>query len=216
MVPQAKNPIILLLLLCILSVGCSQRNSSLETVVVDNKVVPRMRTEGAINLVSDSGITRYRAKTSLYEIYVEGVPESYWYFPKGILVERFDSLFNIEASITADTAYNYYENQKLWKGIGNVKAVNLAGEKFETSELFWSEKDGSIYTDKFIRIEREGQIHTGYGFRSNSDMSEWQILKHAGIIDIKEDSIGTAQTTSVDTVVNIQPTPEKDIQAIKR
>jgi len=175
-----------------------------------------MRTEGAINLVSDSGITRYRAKTSLYEIYVEGVPESYWYFPKGILVERFDSLFNIEASITADTAYNYYENQKLWKGIGNVKAVNLAGEKFETSELFWSEKDGSIYTDKFIRIEREGQIHTGYGFRSNSDMSEWQILKHAGIIDIKEDSIGTAQTTSVDTVVNMQLAPEKDIQAIKR
>ena len=159
-----------------------------------------MRTEDVLSLISDSGITRYRVISKLQEIYIDSVPEPYWYFPEKILVERFDSVFNIESSITADTAYYFYEKQKLWKGIGNIKAINLSGDKFETSELFWSERDGSVYTDKFIRIERQGQLHMGHGFRSNQSLTDWQILNHSGEIDIKEDSIGTAPTSSIDTL----------------
>ena len=180
--------------MCILSVGCSGGKSSLETVIVDNKIVPRVRTEGALTLISDSGITRYRMTAKLSELYVDSVPEPYMYYPEGILFEKFDSIFNVEGSIVADTAYYYYEKQKLWRAIGNVKAINFSGDKFETSELFWSEKERSIYTDKFIRIERAGQLHTGYGFRSNQDLSEWQILNHAGEIDVKEDSIQSPTT----------------------
>ncbi|MDR3061717.1 MAG: LPS export ABC transporter periplasmic protein LptC, partial [Dysgonamonadaceae bacterium] len=124
------------------------------------------------------------------------VPEPYWYFPEGLYVEKFDSVFNVEGNITADTAYHYYERQKLWHAIGNVKVVNLAGEKFETSELFLNRKEGRIYTDKFVRAERKGQIHTGYGLESNLKMTDWHILNHSGVYDIP-DSTRTDQETDI-------------------
>ncbi len=136
-----------------------------------------MHTENVSEVVSDSGITRYRLKAPVWDVYVDDVPEPYAFFPKGILIEQFDSVFNVDGSIRADTAYNY-TNRKLWRAVGNVKAVNLKGEKFETSELFWDERSGSIYTDKFMRAERDGKIHAGTGFRSNQTMTHWRILKY--------------------------------------
>ena len=35
----------------------------------------------------------------------------YWAFEKGVYLEKFDSLFHIDASIKADTAY-YYEKKE--------------------------------------------------------------------------------------------------------
>ncbi len=199
--------------MCIVSVGCSNRKSSLETVVINDKAIPMMHTEDVSTLISDSGITRYRLNAKVWDVYTDSVAESYWYFPEGIYVEQFDSIFNVEASLTADTAY-HYERQKLWKVIGNIKIVNLAGEKFETSELFWNEKEGTIYTDKFIRIQRRGQLHTGYGLRSNQNMSDWSIVNHAGEIDMPEES-GT-DTIKTDSINKIQPVPAKNSELQKR
>lgn len=174
-------------------------------MAVDTKVVPMVHTEDITTLISDSGITRYRIIAKVFDIFVDSVPEPYWYFPKGIYVEKFDSVFNVEGSITADTAYRYYERQKLWRAIGNVKVVNFAGEKFETSELFWSEKEKRIYTDKFITVERKGQIHMGYGLESNQEVTNWHILNHSGTYDIPEDSIGAGQTNERTDIHQAEP-----------
>lgn len=111
--------------------------------------------------------------------------EPYWYFPKKIYVEKFDTLFNTEASIEADTAY-YYSKKSLWKLVGNVHVENLQGEKFETSLLYWDQKKELIYSDQFIRIEQEGQVVLGVGFESNQDMSQYEILDSKGSFDIDE------------------------------
>ena len=50
-------------------------------------------------------------------------------FPRGIYVEKFDTLFQTEASIKADTAY-YYDKKGLWELIGNVEVESLQGEAF--------------------------------------------------------------------------------------
>ena len=47
--------------------------------------------------------------------------------------------FVLEASLKADTAYNY-EKKGLWKFVGNVKVESLEGKTFETSLLFYDEK----------------------------------------------------------------------------
>jgi lipopolysaccharide export system protein LptC len=158
----------------------------LETVAVDAKIVPLMRTEDFSSLLSDSGVTRYRMKAKVWEVYKDSVPEPYWYYPEGFYFEKFDSVFNVEGYLKADTAYYYNEKQKLWRVTGNVELINFQGEKFETSELFWNQREKRIYTDKFIRIERKGQIHMGYGLVSNQEMSDWRILNHSGEMDIPE------------------------------
>ena len=63
-----------------------------------------MKAVDVVTLVSDSGVTRYKVETHEWYMFGEA-SEPYWYFPKKLHLEKFDSLFRVEASVDADTAY---------------------------------------------------------------------------------------------------------------
>ena len=77
--------------------------------ITERDSLPVMDTRGVTTLISDSGVTRYRVNTEEWLIFDKKKP-SYWAFEKGIYLEQFDSLFHIDASIKADTAY-YYDSE---------------------------------------------------------------------------------------------------------
>jgi LPS export ABC transporter protein LptC len=150
-----------------------------------------MTSRGVTTLISDSGITRYKIVTEEWIIHDKKEPP-FWAFEKGVYLEKFDSLFHKDASIQADTAY-YYEIRKLWELKGNVEVLSQNGDKFNTELLFWHEKEKRIYSDKFIRIEQEDKILTGYGFESNQELTEYQIFNNTGIFTIKDEAPTQAQ-----------------------
>lgn len=119
-------------------------------------------------------------------------------FPRGIYVEKFDTLFQTEASIKADTAY-YYDKKGLWELIGNVEVESLQGEHFETSQLFWDQKQEKVYSDKFMRIEQEDKIITGIGFESNQDMTQYKIFNSQGIFPVSDAPADTTRTVQGDS-----------------
>jgi len=166
------------IILCFLSAACSEGKTVMDAVALDVKTLPLMHSEDVSTLISDSGITRYRMVAKIWDMYDNTQPQkSYWYFPKGIYVEKFDSLFNVEGSIESDTAY-YYDKKSLWRAIGNVKAMNLKKEKFETQEMFWDQRLHKMYSDQPIRIEQvDGRVILGVGFESNESMTEYNIFK---------------------------------------
>ena len=61
------------------------------------------------------------------------------------------------------------------------------------------EKGKEIYSDKFIRIEQEDKIITGYGFESNQELTEYQIRNTTGIFTI-EDNAGAPASNVKDSV----------------
>lgn len=75
--------------------------------VNENDSLPDMRTTGVTSFVSDSGMIRYKIITEEWLVYAKRNP-SFWAFEKGLYLEKFDTLFRVDASIKADTAY-YYE-----------------------------------------------------------------------------------------------------------
>ena len=93
--------------------SCGGKKNTLGDAITERDSLPVMNTLGVTTLISDSGVTRYRVNTEEWTVYDRKKP-SYWAFEKGVYLEQFDSIFNIEASIKADTAY-YYDKQKLWK-----------------------------------------------------------------------------------------------------
>jgi LPS export ABC transporter protein LptC len=143
-----------------------------------------MRTLGVSTLISDSGITRYKVEAEEWLIYDKKNPP-YWAFEKGVYLEKFDTLFRIEASIKADTAY-YHEKKKLWELKGNVQIMSLRGDKFQTELLFWDEKKEKVYSDKYIQIEQEDKLIRGYGFESNQNLTEYEIKNTTGIFTIED------------------------------
>jgi hypothetical protein len=136
-----------------------------------------MHAEQVSSLISDSGVTRYRLIADVWDVFSNAV-EPYWYFPQGVFVEQFDSLFNNIGYIQADTAY-YFEKKELWQVIGNVHIQNLEGDKFDTSELFWDRKAPpnsltSIYTDSMIRIDQgEDLVIISKGLKANQSMTDF-------------------------------------------
>ena len=155
--------------------ACSGRHKDLGNAITERDSLPVMDTKGVMTLISDSGVTRYRINTEEWLVFDRKNPP-YWAFEKGIYLEKFDSIFNVDASIQADTAY-YYEKQKLWKLMSNVHIQNLKGEKFDTDLLYWDQNKHRVYSDQRIRIEQPDQIIYAIGFESDEQLNKYTFFK---------------------------------------
>jgi len=182
-ITTVKGMVVMLLLLF---VSCSKEKAEVVEVAFDPETTFTMRTFDALNLVSDSGVIRYRM-TAKEGLFFGKAEEPYWKFPRGVYVEKFDSMFVVEASIKADSVI-FNTKSELWELIRNVKVENLQGERFETEHLFWDQKTERIYSDEFIRIEKADKIITGIGFESNQDMTKYQVFNSQGVFPINETS----------------------------
>ncbi|EGF57551.1 LPS export ABC transporter periplasmic protein LptC [Bacteroides fluxus] len=177
--------------------SCSGRKKDLGAAITERDSLPVMDTRGVTTLISDSGITRYRINTEEWLVFDRKNPP-YWAFEKGVYLEKFDSLFQVEASIKADTAY-FYNKEELWKLMGNVDVKNLKGERFNTDLLYWDQRKQKVYSDQFIRIEQPDRIITGRGFESNQQMTVYTIRQPEGIFYVDEEATA-ADTLRTDTV----------------
>ena len=188
--------------------ACSGKDKKLTESISENDTLPSMKSLGVTTLISDSGITRYKIVAEEWLIYDKKNPP-YWAFEKGVYLEKFDTLFRIDASIKADTAY-YHEKKKLWELKGHVQILSQRGDKFQTDLLFWDEKKEKVYSDKFIQIEQEDKVIKGYGFESNQDLTEYEIKNTTGVFTV-EDTAPTATTQPQDSLRNNSPQIDKKL-----
>ena len=186
-----------ILVVLMLLLSCSGKKNAPVALAAPRDSLPVMDTEKVTTLISDSGVTRYRIETEEWLVYDRKNP-SYWAFEKGLYLEKFDTLFRVEASIQSDTAY-YYDKMRLWKLQGHVDVKNQKGERFNTELLFWDQNKQRVYSDRFIRIEQPDRVITGYGFESNQEMTIYTIYKPEGIFYVDEEA-GTADSVKTDSV----------------
>lgn len=188
--------------------ACSSSDKDLIDINYDPETTPSMNTDSVITLISDSGITRYKLETDNWQVF-DKAKDPYWYFPEGIYLERFDSLFQVEATILADSAWNYTD-KRLWRLKGNVDIRNMEGEMFLSDELFWDQKEEKVYSDKYIEIKQGETELKGYGFESNQEMTEYRIFRpHDGRIPFREEDESfkslesdSLMTIESDTLIN--------------
>ena len=164
--------------------SCSGEKKSVAAPIEEPDSIPYLSTYGVTTLISDSGRISYKIEAEEWLIYEKRKPK-YWAFEKGAYLEKYDDSLRVEATIKSDTAY-FFSEEKLWKLIGNVDIKNQKGGKFFTNLLYWNQEDGSIYSDKYIKIEQQEQITTGIGFRSNQELTDWEILSTEGIYIIED------------------------------
>lgn len=183
-------------MLLLFTVACSKEVKEVVDATYDPEKSYTMKATQVNTLISDSGITRYRIEAAKWIVFGKA-KEPYWYFPEGIYVEKFDTLFHSEASIKADTAY-YFDKKGLWHLIGNVEVESLQGEQFDTSELFWDQKKEKVYSDKYIRIQQKEQIITGVGFESNQNMTRYMIFNSQGEFPVEDTPKSASDTVQVE------------------
>ena len=157
-----------------------------------------MVTRDVSSLISDSGVTKYKLESPVWYTYSE--PEAKWYFPKGLYVEQFDTLFTIKASIKADTAF-YYQDKKLWELIGNVEVLSREGQRYYGHSLYWDEEKAEVYSHEHTTIvPSTGQlIESKYGFKSNQNMTRYELYSSSGHVDVEDKPLTPADSITMAT-----------------
>lgn len=155
--------------------SCKDKNENLIVFSYDPDSVPTLTTKSASQLISDSGITQYKMVYDEWQIF-DKAKDPYWFFPKGLYLEKFTPDFEIELTVVADTAW-HYTTKNLWKLKKNVHVENSKGEQFDSDELYFDQKNEKFYSDAFIEIKTEDSELKGYGFESNSAMTDYRIFR---------------------------------------
>ena len=191
-------------MLLLFMASCGKENKEVVEVTFDPENTYTLRTTDVSSLISDSGITRYRMNAKEWLV-LGKAKEPYSYFRQGVYVEKFDSLFNVEASVKADTAY-YWDKKGLYKLIGHVSILSQEGKKLDTSILYFDQKEDQIYTDEYFELEEGDKIITGIGFKSNQNMTKYKIFNSQGTFPVSDTARDTSRvnTATGDSVaVNI-------------
>ena len=191
-------------MLLLFMASCGKENKEVVEVTFDPENTYTLRTTDVSSLISDSGITRYRMNAKEWLVFGKA-REPYSYFPQGVYVENFESLFNVEASVKADTAY-YWDKKGLYKLIGHVSILSQEGKKLDTSILYFDQKEDQIYTDEYFELEEGDKIITGIGFKSNQNMTKYKIFNSQGTFPVSDTARDTSRvnTATGDSVaVNI-------------
>lgn len=191
-------------MLLLFMASCGKENKEVVEVTFDPENTYTLRTTDVSSLISDYGITRYRMNAKEWLVFGKA-KEPYSYFPQGVYVEKFDSLFNVEASVKADTAY-YWDKKGLYKLIGHVSILSQEGKKLDTSILYFDQKEDQIYTDEYFELEEGDKIITGIGFKSNQNMTKYKIFNSQGTFPVSDTARDTSRvnTATGDSVaVNI-------------
>lgn len=171
-------------------ISCREKEKPDEISLGDTSVIPTMLTRDVSTLISDSGYTRYHIVAPIWLMF-ENAEEPNWKFPEGMEMEKYDDNMNVNSTIVCDSA-TYLSQKKIWRLDGNVRMVNIEGDKFLTQQLFWDQIQRKVYSDSFIHIERSNRIMEGYGFVSNEQMTQYTVNRPSGIFPIPEREHGNA------------------------
>lgn len=121
-------------------------------------------------LYSDSAYVRARIQAGKMVKFLDRI-NPYDEFSEGVLVEFFDNDQNISSKLSGKTAIRkegdgliYVRDSVIWE--------NMEGEKLETSELIWDDRNKKVFTKKFCVLTKPGETILSQGFEANQDFSD--------------------------------------------
>lgn len=171
---------------------CSCKNDNPVSVnrSIDVRKMPTMTTRNVATFISDSGIVQYKIVAPIWYVYDE-TDTPYWSFPKGLYLEKYDRKFKVTASVACDSAI-YLKRQQIWRLDGHVEMRNAPSDIFLTPQLFWNQRDHTLYSDSFIHVENKSRVIEGYGFNSNERLTTYRVLRPSGIFPVNPENMQTA------------------------
>lgn len=165
-------------------VACKEENKLEVDRSINPKKLPTLSTRNVLTYISDSGFTKFKIVTPLWNVYNE-TQEPYWDFPEGVFLRQLDHQLELVATIAADSA-KYFTNQKRWELYGNVEIDQIGRTFFASQRMFFDDRNKQIYSDTFIHIETPTQILEGMGFQSNLEMTRYTVIKPTGVFPMDQ------------------------------
>jgi LPS export ABC transporter protein LptC len=174
------------LMLTLLLLGCENDIERINLLTEETEL-PILKSINIEVIYSDSARVKMHIIAAEYQSFPDVEPP-YDEFPKGMEVYFYDDSMKIESDIRADYTI-YYPQEQLWHATGNVIARRLDnGDALYTEELFWDMANEIIYSNSYTRVHNEENILYGKkGFKSNQNLSNWQLIGSSGTINVQNE-----------------------------
>ena len=194
--------------------SCKDEIKSVVKQSTDPNKVPTVVSHDVQTIISDSGRTRYRITTKLWQMFNEA-HTPHWTFPNGVVADELDENYHNVASLICDSAY-YNLSSHMWSAIGNVrltmrngdkvlcnrmyydenlKQVNCmenvritrtTGDRILTNQMYYENTTRITHGDGFIHIEGGGRVIEGYGYQYLDRDKRYKIDNEQGIVPIDD------------------------------
>ncbi len=112
--------------------------------------------------------------------------ESVMELPQGLHVVFYDTLKRETSSLTAKYAI-HRQDEEIIEARNDVVVINEAGERLNTEELIWNQKEETIHSDKFVKVTTEDEVTYGTGFEADERFDHWRILRPHGTFRVDTD-----------------------------
>jgi LPS export ABC transporter protein LptC len=156
-------------------------------MLTDDTEVPTVQGQNIEVIYSDSAKVKVQILAPIYKQYPHA-KRPYMEFEKGMEVYFYDDSAKIESEIRADYTI-YYMEEGLWHATGNVVAQRFDnGDALFTDDLYWDQNEELIYSDTYTRVHsEENTLYGRNGFRSNQDLTNWQLIGSSGTINVQDE-----------------------------
>lgn len=173
-----KTHCLALVLSCALA-GCETAQKREHQVFTSDDTAVEVGREVEI-LYSDSAIVRVRVTAPVLHNHTER-ENPRQEFVEGLKVEFFGPTQRVRSTLTAKQASRFNE-KGLIVARDSVVLTTDQQERLETEELTWDERKELVYTEKFVKITKPGEVIYGFGLEANQDFTYWKIKVPKGRI----------------------------------
>lgn len=170
-------------LICFLWLGWACQDKEDKLAKFEPYKGPVIEIEKVNSLYSDSARVKLRIIADRQLEFENGDRE----FPEGIFLEFFNEEGEINNTLRANYCY-YDKKEDLYKAVGDVEIIAYENkQKLNTEELFWRPRDEKVFTEKFVRVESEGEILMGDGLEAKQDFSDYTVKNSRGTITLDQE-----------------------------
>jgi len=175
-----KAKIIHFLLLICFSIALSSCVNDLDSIrkVTFKASDPDERTTNLKVFYTDSGYARVQIFAKLAETYSK--PEPFIKLKDGVKINFFSESGEIVSVLTA--LYGEIQQERGTMFVRDSVQLYNFGKKqrLETEELFWNQRDSSIYSEKPVVVRTPEAVLFGQGIRTKQDFSAYEFLQPRG------------------------------------
>ncbi len=164
--------------------ACSNNELEKVKVMTDRKNLPLETGKNMVINYTDSGYVKAKIFAPLMERYA--ADERYeTEMNQGVTAYFMNKDKQVESYLKAKQATRKDRERKMIAR-NDVVLVNTKGDTLRTELLTWDESTQKIFTDQFIRITTPNEIILGDGLESNTEFTDYKIMKIRGVISLKD------------------------------
>jgi LPS export ABC transporter protein LptC len=163
--------------------ACESLKKETRQVFTEDNVAVEEAREVEI-IYSDSAMVRVRVTGPVLYNHVDR-ENPRQEFPQGVQIQFMAPDLSVRSTLTAKTAVRRQEKGEIIAR-DSVVMLTAKGERLETEELIWDEKTAKVYTEKFVKVTKPGEIIYGYGLEADQDFTYWKILVPKGRIKVDQ------------------------------